>query len=63
MRGRSSCTRTLTYPYPYPYPSPYPYRYPYPNCDPNQALELAPDNKKIKEEYKEAALTWEADYE
>ena len=28
-----------------------------------RALELAPDNKKIKEEYKEAALTWEADYE
>jgi hypothetical protein len=28
-----------------------------------RALELAPDNKKLKEEYKDAALTWEADFE
>ena len=28
-----------------------------------KALELEPDNKKIKEEYKDAALTWEADFE
>lgn len=28
-----------------------------------KALELAPDNKKIKEEYKDACLTWEADFE
>jgi len=28
-----------------------------------RALEIAPDNKKLKEEYKDAALTWEADFE
>jgi len=28
-----------------------------------RALELAPDNKKLKDEYKEAALTWAADFE
>ena len=28
-----------------------------------RALELQPDNKKLKEEYKDAALTWEADFE
>ena len=28
-----------------------------------RAMELAPDNKKLKDEYKDAALTWEADFE
>jgi len=28
-----------------------------------RALELQPDNKKLKEEYKDAALTWEADFD
>ena len=28
-----------------------------------KALELDPDNKKIKEEYKDAQLTWEADFD